>query len=263
MEQDYEIGPAETRAEFLLNYFYPEHPDQWQVENEGSFYRNYNRDLLSIDEELCTLRLARDGYLRLLPQGLLTEENELRKGDIKQKHEKLERRKQLLRDLFKPVDSHIFRTRLHIEKEIAKLLQAQQGLLLKQYFGYDLETETDPYVKKVAPLLPFISRLRADFGFLRDLLHRLLGFKVKAMMGRYTWEEGADCSQPMVRYEVIVPELTVEKFSELDRTLNPLRDFICEWFIPYDTYCVILLKYHGEPLIPGNKLLLDYNTETR
>lgn len=161
------------------------------------------------------------------------------------------------------VDSHIFRTRLHIEQEIAKLLQAQQGLLLKQYFGYDLETETDPYVKKVAPLLPFISRLRADFGFLRDLLHRLLGFKVKAMMGRYTWEEGADCSQPMVRYEVIVPELTVEKFSELDRTLNPLRDFICEWFIPYDTYCVILLKYHGEPLIPGNKLLLDYNTETR
>ena len=95
MEQDYEIGPAETRAEFLLNYFYPEHPDQWQVENEGSFYRNYNRDLLSIDEELCTLRLARDGFLRLLPQGLLTEENELRKGDIKQKHEKLERRKQL------------------------------------------------------------------------------------------------------------------------------------------------------------------------
>ena len=42
----------EIRAEFLLNYLYPEVGDQWIVQNEGTFYRNYNSDLLSIDNTI-------------------------------------------------------------------------------------------------------------------------------------------------------------------------------------------------------------------
>ena len=41
----------EIKAELLLNNLYPEAGSQWSVQNEGIFYRNYNSDLLSIDEE--------------------------------------------------------------------------------------------------------------------------------------------------------------------------------------------------------------------
>ena len=61
----------EIRAEMLLNYLYPEESNHWIVQNEGLFFRNYNSDLLAIDEEKMVAQTARDSFIRLLPQGLL------------------------------------------------------------------------------------------------------------------------------------------------------------------------------------------------
>ena len=38
----------QLRAEMLLNYFYPELQERWITDNKGSFYRNYNRDILAM-----------------------------------------------------------------------------------------------------------------------------------------------------------------------------------------------------------------------
>ena len=73
-----ETKPFDISAEFLLNYLFPDHTDQWQAECAGAFYRNYSPDILSFEEDKRTVRLARDGFLRLLPQGVIAPDNALK-----------------------------------------------------------------------------------------------------------------------------------------------------------------------------------------
>ena len=70
----------------LLNYLYPEMECQWIAIDKGTFYRNYNQDALSIDEKEKKVVLARDGFLRLLPDGLLTKNDDLRGEDFAAKN---------------------------------------------------------------------------------------------------------------------------------------------------------------------------------
>ena len=67
----------QVRAELLLNYLYPELEKEWMVQCKGTFFRNYSQDVLSLYEDEKKVSLARDGFLRLLPEGLLTKEEDL------------------------------------------------------------------------------------------------------------------------------------------------------------------------------------------
>ena len=177
--------PFDISAEFLLNYLFPDHTDQWQAEYAGAFYRNYSPDILSFEEDRQTVRLSRDGFLRLLPQGIIAPDNILKGKGFEQKYEQLKKKEELLKDLFKPVDTLNFRFRLHIEKETSQLSSEKLALLLKYYFDYELEKEKNPYIRKTAPLLLLVSHLRADFSFLHTLLKCLFGCPVEMTTGRY------------------------------------------------------------------------------
>ena len=96
---------TEIKAEVLLNHLYPELADQWIVKNKGTFYRNYSEDAMRIDEESGTVSLSRDGFLRLLPQGLITTDDELKGKDFHAKYEELKLRRSQLEELFRPFDS--------------------------------------------------------------------------------------------------------------------------------------------------------------
>ena len=87
---------SEIRAEVLLNYLYPELEDRWRAHYDGAFYRNYNRDALYVNTDTAEVSLARDGFLRLLPQGLLSNTDELRKGNNQGSTEELEWRIHML-----------------------------------------------------------------------------------------------------------------------------------------------------------------------
>ena len=52
---------AEIKAEVLLNYLYPEMSSMWTARMEGTFYRNYNHDALTINVDEHDVTLARDG----------------------------------------------------------------------------------------------------------------------------------------------------------------------------------------------------------
>lgn len=248
-------------AECLLNYLYPDLEEEWKVDCAGTFYRNYSPDILSVDPEKHTVRLARDSFLRLLPQGVIAREDALKAGNFEQQYEQLQKRKELLKDLFNPIDTLAFRTRLHLEKQAARLASDKLPLLLERYWGYDLTREENPYIRKVAPLLLLVSHLRGDFDFIRHLLSQVFDCPVRMKVGRYAWEEGSACSQPAVEYELLVEDLTAESYRELNRRIDPFREFLCEWFIPFDTRCTLALKDHHQPLVLGENLVLDYNTE--
>ena len=256
-----ETNLYDISAEFLLNYLYPDLMNRWKVDCVGTFYRNYSEDILEIDEEKTTVLLARDSFLRLLPQGLIATDKALKGGNFELKYENLKKKEELLRTLFKPVDTLAFRFRLHIENQVTQLTEKHLTFLLRHYFHYDITREKDSYIQKVAPFLLFVSQLRANFGFIRDLLACLFSHKVEIHKGLYTWKEDEHCACPAIEFQLIVPNLTAEAYDKLDKAIAPLREFLIEWFIPFDTHCVIGIKQHGQPFTLGESLTLDYNTE--
>ena len=55
---------SQIRAEVLLNYLYPEMSRTWMVQSKGTFYRNYNQDILALYEKEDKAILTRDGNTR-------------------------------------------------------------------------------------------------------------------------------------------------------------------------------------------------------
>ena len=251
---------SEIRAEVLLNHLYPELTENWIVRNKGSFYRNYSDDILKLDEKSSQLSLSRDGFLRLLPQGLICTEEELKGGEFSVKYEALTARKKLLEELFIPFDSWSFRESIHNEEELAELLENKLSILLKTYYGVDIEAETNPYVREFMKLLPKVSRLRGNFHRISDVLTVLLNHRVTTEISCYDWSDKPSDTQPLISYKVWIPNLTREEYIKLENNIEGLLKFIVEWFIPFNIRCVIELKTENSTSL-DNGLLLNYNTK--
>ena len=248
-------------AEMLLNYLYPELQDKWTVRHEGTFYRNYNRDVLALDPENARVRVSRDGILSLLPQGVFSQEEDLRKGDVAEKHKELERQMRLLTEAFLPFDTFSFRRLLKAEQSVSELLSAKLEWLLKTYFNFDLAAETNPYVKEAALLLPYVSRRRGDFSLIRNLLESIFGCRATMEERRYSEFDSTRCWLPVMRYELLVPGLSAQEFTQMSRDLAPLKDFLASWFMPMEVRLEIVIRQHGVRPRMGEALTLDYNTE--
>jgi hypothetical protein len=251
----------EIRAELLLNYLYPEMFNQWTSQNEGLFFRNYNNDLLAIDEEKMVALTARDSFIKLFPQGLLTLEADLKGEDSAEKFKQLEQRIRFLRETFKPIDTFRFRESLYVEHQMSSLLQGKLSYILNTYFGVDLDKIENPYVREAAILLPYVNRRRGDFGFIANLLRTLVKCEVNMTTGRYSHSDTTRSWLPMVRYDLVIPGLTPEQYQEKDKEIQPLRDFLCEWMIPFEVWCEIVIKEYDVPLQTDTRLTLGYNTE--
>ncbi len=245
----------------LLNYLYPDLGDQWIARCVGTFYRNYNNDQLSIYEETKEVFLARDGFLKLLPESLLSDEDELRGGNIVEKYKMLESRKRLLKEAFLPFDTFSFRQRMHIEQKVSQLLDVKLDYLLKTFFHYDRSKETNPYVRKISVLLPYVSKLRADFSSVAKLLGTIMNCRIRLKTGRYSHTDSTVHWIPSVEYQVLVHDLTAEQYAKLREEIIPLQTFIAEWFTPAEVRCEITIKHHRLPQIAGSGLILNYNTE--
>ena len=246
-------------AEMLLNYLYPEEGRRWIAQNEGTFYRNYNQDVLAVDEERMVVETSRDSFISLFPQGLLTQESDLKGKDAAEEFKKMQLRIRLLHETFKPLDTFKFRNNLFLERQVASLLQDKHAYILRTYFGIDLNQIENPYVREAAILLPYISRRRGDFSFVARLLQVLFKCKVSMSKDRYSHTDTSRRWLPKVRYELLIPGLLPEEYRQRDSELEPLRDFIGEWFIPFEVWCEIRIK--GIPRQAGTRPTLDYNTE--
>ena len=248
-------------AEMLLSYLYPELEEKWIAHHEGTFYRNYNRDILSLSEEDAQVWLSRDSILSLLPQGLLSMEEDLKKGDWVEKHKELEMQLKILSDAFLPIDTFSFRRLLKIERQVSELLEDKLAYILRTYCGFDLDAEQNPYVREVAVLLPFVRHKRGDLGFVKNLLESVFHCQVTMQERRYSHIDSTLCWIPVVRYELLIPDLQAEGYRALMDDIKPLTDFLSEWFLPMEVRLEVLIKQHGVAPEIGAPLTLDYNTE--
>lgn len=254
---------SEISAEMLLNFLYPEEVDQWVVKDKGTFYRNYTPDVLSVDKKNHYVALSRDGFVKLLPQGLITIDNELKGDDFYDKYVALSKRKQLLQEIFKPIDSFTFRRRLYIESKVSQLLNDKATYLLKKFYNFDLQQEMNPYVKTLATLLPYISKLRANYGLVKDLLQILIGCDVEMHTGRYSEKDDTRCWLPWLKYDLLIEDLTNPQYNLLCQDIMELELFVNEWFMPFDVKCSLRIKQHAYPCKVEENLTLDYNTELK
>lgn len=253
----------EIRAEVILNYLYPESGSQWIVQNEGTFYRNYNSDLLRIDDARFEAETARDSFIKLLPQGLISLESDLKGEDRAERFKRQQRELRLLREAFKPIDSLRFRDSMMIEQQVGCLLQDKIGYVLSSYYGINLAEIENRYVREAALVLPYVSRKRGDLGFVAELLRAMVRCEVTMRSGRYSDSDSTQRWLPMVRYELIIEGLEPEQYRAMTEELKPLREFIAEWLMPVEVWCDILIKEHGSGRlsVSEKRATLGYNTE--
>ena len=237
---------SEISAELLLTYLYPELTGKWMPHHAGTFYRNYNSDVMALYPDEPTVVLSRDGFLKLLPSGLFD-------GEDKQQMK-------VLQDAFLPLDAYWFNTKLQLEIRVSQLLQSKLSFVLREYFQFDLENQTDPLVRKAAVMLPFVRSKRGDFAFVRDMLAALVHCPVEMETGRYSDTDTTVAWIPKIRYKLLIPDLTPEQFRQLYEDLQPLFAFIREWFIPAEIHCELDIK-DACPHTVGNALVLYYNTQ--
>lgn len=252
----------EISAELLLQYLYPELQDQWSVQSEGTFYRNYNMDVLSVDAEHKTVSLARDGLLSLLPQGLFSDENELREKNAETRHKEAKDRERRLRSAFAPFDSIAFRQRLHIEQKISELLTEADDFIL-QLMGFEPKEDDDPWVRKLARLLPFVKTIRGDEKLIRIILSNITEYPVELGFRRWSETDDTVCWIPWLQYRVLAENLLPQEFNALFKRVKAMEDFIREWFVPAETHVTIELCHHHAPQIIGGNLILNYNLEIK
>lgn len=251
---------SEIRAEVLLNHLYPEKTERWIARDKGAFYRNYSEDILQLEESNSQISLSRDGLLKLLPQGLISTEDELRGKDFPERYDALSLRKKLLEELFVPFDSWHLRDSIHNEEDLADLLNNKLNVILKTFYGVEIEEEQNPYVKEMMKLLPQASHLRGNFHKIGDLLRVILNHRVTTHISCYNWSDKSMDTQPMITYKVWIPKLTNEEYSKLKDSIEQLVGFISQWFIPFDTRCVIELKTDQRTSL-NSEMLLNYNTK--
>lgn len=259
MKVNHDISPIS--AEMLLNYLYPELREKWVAHYAGTFYRNYNNDHLSIYEDTAEVVLARDGFLKLLPEALLSDESELKGGRFEEKYKQLVQKKKVFQEAFMPFNMFAFRQRIRMEQKLSELLNSKLDYLLKTYFHYDLAAETNPYIKEFAVLLPYVSKLRADFGSTAKMLGQLFGCKVQLKTGRYSCVDSTRYWIPNVEYQLLMPGLSAEEYRKLKADIEPLQQFLAEWIMPAEVRCEITIKHHHQPQTVGEGMVLDYNTE--
>ena len=249
------------RAEVLLNYLYPELMQRWMANCKGTFYRNYSEDAIRIDEEGGWVTLSRDGLLKLLPQGLITTEQELQSKDFKGKHERLRQRKARLEELFRPFDSWVLRRNLRSEEKLAELLENKLDILLETYFHLNRKDEKNAYVRQMMALLPVVNRRRGDIHTVCNVLQTLTGHRVTMKTGQYNHTGRKNGNQPLVEYQIWMPSLDNITYNDKQNQMEELGRFIQEWFMPFDTKCLIELKCNRLAAM-GVGFTLNYNTRT-
>ena len=253
----------EISAEMLLGYLYPEKEYQWKVSCKGTFYRNYNDDSIKLDPDAAYVELARDGFLKYLPDGLLSDVEDLRKlRDKSGAYEKINFRRKLLTEAFSPLDNFNFRERLHLEKQVSSVLNDKVKIILQDYFDIDLDGEKDPLVRKLMMWLPFVSDYRGDLHFVKMLLKKLLECEVELDLNhRFSESDSSRAWLPEARYTAIILDLDSETFRECLERFAPLEAFIGEWFMPFDVNFVLDIRSHASSERGAWNEILDYNCE--
>lgn len=245
----------ELKAEVLLSTFYPD-VKEWDAQFGSFFSRNYSGDLRSCDAHTATVSLSRNGIYDLIPEKLFFDEMELRfleSRDLAFKLSEVYEEERNIKAYFEPFDSFFFNQSLRLTDRVTHILDNKEKLMLKTLFDYDIDAETNPYVRMLAPMLVRVAELRADLDQITKILSVVLGCQV-------------DCrilSPDNVLFIVNKLDLDSKEYAAFMKDLKPLFAFVQYWFMPMETECDYRVKDFVQRFVLSDEkaLVLDYNTQ--
>ena len=248
------IDISELKAETWLVCHYPE-ITEWVV-NHGSFFsRNYENEIVTCIPSMRELSTSRNGLYEVLPERIFFSDDELREleqRDLVKKEAELRELKDLIKKFFQPFDSILFNKSMEIERLTMHIEEHRIEDVLLHFFDYDLAKETNPFVRRFAPLVIYATKLRGDVAKLTQILAALLDCRVEH------FQRGANVIMFIVHKE----GLDSHGYREFTQQLRPLFEFLQYWFLPMDTMCGYKVKdYSKDFVISAEKpMVLDYNT---
>lgn len=252
---DKDQDKQELRAEVLLSTYYPD-VKEWDAQYGSFFSRNYSGDLRECHPDMHTVELSRNGIYDLLPEKLFFDEMELRflsSRDLAFKLSEVYEEEKNIKAYFEPFDSYFFNLSMRLNKNVTYIIDNKSKLLLKTLFDYDIDAETNPYVRMLAPLLTHVADIRADIDLMTKILTEILGCEVECRI----------LSPVQVLFIVNKLNLDSKEYAAFMKELKPLFDFVQYWFMPMETECDYRVKDFEQRFILSNEraLVLDYNTQ--
>lgn len=264
------IDFTNIKAEVLLNYLYPNRKDAWIVENKGTFFRNYQADLMDINLDDNKVSLCRDNFISLLPENIFFRREVKAKKDVE-----FRRKEQIKEDrdnyeslcsIFAAIDTFRFRDSLEYEAFFSLVYENKMQLLLKEIYGYDYEKEQNKYVKKLSPLILQSAKIKGDIELIREILELLLSeefnCKVKKKISEYRENAWRTCFLTQVIYYIIIPGLDKDNYKQLSQEFEPLFSFLKEWFLPIHLRTDFIIIDNDNEAI-SSRSLLGYNTKVQ
>lgn len=255
---------SEISAEMQLGYTRPDNDSNWIVKNKGTFYRNYQSDVMDIDESTNVVDLARDGFIHLLPQGILTNDNDLRLDDQdnkKQAWNELQIRKRRLEAAFQPVDSWGFRNRMHVERQISDMHHDQREFLLKELYGITASDYPNTFVQQILNIMPNIRRYRGDLECVRNFLASCTNSEVELLQKRYSDTDSTRQWILEVIYNIYIDDLSSVEYKEMQEKAFEVEEFLRNWLIPVEVKLKVAIKMRTKTKTIGSSFILDYNIQ--
>lgn len=255
---------SEISAEMQLGYSYPDKGNEWIVHSKGTFYRNYQSDVMDINEQANVVDLARDGFIHLLPQGIITNDNDLRTDDKEKKKaawNELQIRKRRLEAAFQPVDTMRFRNRMHIEKHISELHRDRLAIILKELYDIDSANFPSPFIQPMLNILPHIRQYRGDLQQIRSFLSNCTNSEVELLQKRYSDTDTTRQWILEIIYNIYIDDLSSVEYKEMQEKASQIEEFLREWLIPVEVKLRVGIKMRTKTRTIGSSLILDYNIQ--
>jgi len=259
--------PVENvKAELFLSAFLESCSDV-VVEPAGVFSRNYDEDLIAIDNGdghsgKMTVRLSRDSLFHILPQGLFFKENALKdlskqnaSDRFKHEEERILKEKRKILSFFQPFDTTYFKLRFDLEKKLNELSVNRLQILFGEFFDVFQLDSDNPLIRKIIPLLPFASEIRGNKYVMRDVLQGVF-FPSHVEMSIQKKDKAAN----RLMINVYIEKLSAVQYRNLLKETEAFIRFFYEWFLPVELDYELKIKNKKERFILGKAMTLDYNT---
>lgn len=220
-------------------------------EKGGTFYRNYSSDLIEYDRNTNTITLSQDGIYNLLPEGLFFNEDELKSSkNFKVSSARIKEKKKEINHFFQPFDTEYFKLSVALEKQINKLTEKGNEILLDLFFDTTADKKTQYAASLQQFLLPHSSHIKGNEHAIRNVLKSLLHAKKIELI------ETDYCNK---RFIIHIPNLSKEEYVQKVKQISDIFEILEEYFLPFNINYDFRLKDREQKFILGEDLILDYN----
>ena len=178
---DKDIENQELSAELLIETYFPD-VKEWKASYGSFFSRNYTGDLKSVNPNMNSLSLSRNGIYDILPEKMFFDVEELRfkeSRELASRISEIYEEEKNIKDYFMPFDSFFFNQSLRLHKVSSHIVDHEVEILLKLYYDYDIEAEENKYVRQLAPSLLHVVELRSNLDALANMLTEIVQCRVE------------------------------------------------------------------------------------